>query len=308
MATAALTVSSFPNAKALPLWAGYETGLFHNFGLDLVIDETPSSKVQREKLVSGEIQIAQAAVDNALALIKADHDVIIVMGGEGGMNDFIVQDDIHTFADMRGRILVVDSPDTAYALQARRLLARAGLKDGVDYTLQPVGNARLRLKAMIGDRRYGGAVMNPPFSSEAQLRGMRSLGSLTALLGPYQAGGAFVMRRWAAASANLLGNYIKAYVVALRWIADPANRPKAVGLLVDRLHLAPEVAEVAYGQLVDPTSGFARDAKLDMIGIDNMLATRAATEGTGGARLDPGRFIDLSYYATAMRELAELRP
>ena len=66
-----LIVSTFPNAKALPLWAAAEEGLFSRFGLSVEIDETESSKRQREKLVSGAIHLAQAAVDNGLALIKS---------------------------------------------------------------------------------------------------------------------------------------------------------------------------------------------------------------------------------------------
>lgn len=75
-----LTVSTFPNAKALPLWIAQEIGLFRQFGLSVSLDETESSKAQRQKLVSGEIQIAQAAIDNGLALIRAGHDVVVVMG------------------------------------------------------------------------------------------------------------------------------------------------------------------------------------------------------------------------------------
>ena len=119
-----LVVSTFPNAKALPLWAGSESGIFERFGLKLTIDETPGSTAQREKLGDGRIEIAQAAVDNALAMILAGRDVIIAMGGESGMNDFIVQGDIADFAGLRGKALVVDAPNTAYALQARQLLSR----------------------------------------------------------------------------------------------------------------------------------------------------------------------------------------
>ena len=52
--------------------------------------------------------------------------------------------------DLRGRTLVVDAPDTAYALQAKKiLLQRAGLRAGVDYTVKPVGAGVFRFKAMM---------------------------------------------------------------------------------------------------------------------------------------------------------------
>src|SRR5687767_10435633 len=190
-------VSTFPNAKALPLWAGVEHNLFAEHGLDLILHETGSSKEQRTLLATGELNIVQAAVDNALAMIKSGHDVIIFMGGEGGMNDFIVPASIQSFSDLKGRTLAVDSPDTAYALLARKVLAQHGLAFGKDYQMRAVGNGAKRLRALKDDSGLAGAILNPPFSAEALLSGMRSLGSLDNLIGPYQAGGAFALRAWA---------------------------------------------------------------------------------------------------------------
>ncbi|HWG04209.1 MAG TPA: ABC transporter substrate-binding protein [Beijerinckiaceae bacterium] len=295
-----VVVSTFPNAKALPLWAGVETGVFARCDLDVTIDETVSSAAQREGLASGEIHIAQAAVDNALAMILAGSDVVIVMGGESGMNDFIVQADIKTFADFRGRTLVVDSPHTAYALQARKLLAANGLSACKDYTIQAIGNARLRLRALLESKQNGGGVMNPPYAAQARTNGMTSLGRLVDLLGPYQAGGAFVLRAWARANAGILENYIGAYVEALKWIADPTNGAKAIDLLVRKLGITNDVARATLTDLTDPTFGFAQDAKLDRIGLANMLAIRAETEGENAALSNPEAYIDESYYTRAM--------
>ncbi len=298
-----LAISAFPNAKALPLWAGEELGFFARFGLAVSLDLTPGSGVQRQKLVDGRIHIAQAAVDNGLQLIVEGEDVIIAMGGESGMNDLIVQADVSSFADFRGRALVVDAPNTAYALLARKLLAGAGLTGGVDYQIRPIGNASKRFAAMLADGANAGGVMNPPFSSQARLCGMKSLGRLTDLLGPYQAGGAFLLRDWAVKNGATLENYIKAYVTCLRWTLNPANRAGAVDLLKRKLDLSEEVAGAAYEQVIEPGFGFQRDAKLDMEGFDNMLATRAQTEGPDPALADKASYIDESWYRRAMAEL-----
>ena len=50
---------------------------------------------------------------------------------------------------------------------------------------------------------------------------MKSLGRTTDLLGPYQAGGAFVRRAWARDNAATLENYLAAFIEALRWSLDP---------------------------------------------------------------------------------------
>ena len=299
-----LVVSAFPNAKALPLWLGDARGIFSRFGIDLSIDLTPGSDVQREKLVDGRIHIAQAAVDNALQLIVEGHDVIIAMGGECGMNDFIVQADVASFADLRGRALVVDAPNTAYALLARKLLSGVGLTADVDYEIRPIGNASKRFQAMLDDPFNAGGVMNPPFSSEAKLRGMRSLGRLTDLLGPYQAGGAFLLRAWAETNSGALEAYMKAYVTSLRQVLDPANREASVALLMEKLQLTPEVASAAYDQLVEPGFGFQHDAKLDLRGMDNMLVTRAQTQGSDPRLAAIEAYVDEAWHRRALAILS----
>jgi ABC-type nitrate/sulfonate/bicarbonate transport system substrate-binding protein len=300
-----LVVSAFPNAKALPLWAGEALGIFARHGIALTIDLTPGSDAQREKLLDGRIHIAQAAVDNALQLIVEGHDVIIAMGGESGMNDFIVQAEITSFADLRGRTLVVDAPNTAYALLARKILAGAGLEAGADYQIKPIGNASMRLQAMFDDPKNAGGVMNPPFSSQAKLRGMKSLGRLTDLTGPYQAGGAFLLRAFAIENAPVLENYIKAYVTSLRWVLDPANRAAGIDLLLHKLKLTRDVASAAHGQIIEPGFGFQPDAKLDLAGVRNMLATRAQTQGHDPRLEDTTAFIDETAYRKALATLED---
>src|SRR5262249_22545368 len=205
------------------------SGFRHRHGMRLELAFTDNSKNQRDGLAAGTFDVAQSALDNAVAMIEvARKDVVIVGGGDSGMNEFFVQDDIKSFADLRGRILVVDAPDTAYALQAKKILLQHGLKEGADYTVKPVGAGGLRLKAMAEDRNHAAAILNRPFTVQAEHLGLRSLGRTVDLLGPYQAGGAFVMRAWARDHADVLERYLAAYVASVRWVRDPANQAEAI--------------------------------------------------------------------------------
>ena len=298
-----IIVSTFPNAKALPLWAEMEHGLFAQSGCSLSLHETGSSDEQREALARGDVHIAQAALDNGVAMAAAGEDVVIVMGGETGMNDLVVQADVQSFTALRGRTLAVDSPFTAYALLARRALARHGLVYERDYTMKPVGNGARRLKALLADASLAGAVLNPPFSAEATMNGLKSLGRLNDMLGPYQAGGAFAMRAWANANRELVVAYIAGYVKSLRWIRSAASTAACESMLSRKLDLSPELAAATLAQLRDPSFGFSEDAALSEEGMDNLLATRAETEGTFSERADARALVDLSFYNAAMRAL-----
>jgi len=294
-------VNGFPNAKALPLHAGVAQGIFARHGLTVQLSFTENSKQQREGLAAGKFDIAHAAVDNAVAMVEARHDVVIVTGGDSGMNEFFVQADIGSFADLRGRVVVVDAPNTAYALQAKKILQKYGLLEGRDYRVKPVGRGELRLKAMAESRENAAAILNLPFTLQAEELGLKSLGGTVEMLGPYQAAGAFALRAWVRANAGLLERYIAAYVESLRWVRAPANREAVTVLLMEKLQLSRRVADRTYAALVDPARGFTPDAAFDREGFQNMLALRAEMEG--GAVGAPEKYYDLSYYERALASL-----
>ena len=165
-----LRINSFPNAKALPLQVGILKGFFARRGLKAELELTESSKAQRDGLAGGKFQIAQSAIDNAVAMIEgAKQDVVILSGGDSGMNEFFVQAGINSFAELRGRTILVDAPDTAYALQVKKLLAQHGVSAG-DYTAKPVGAGVFRLEAMLKEKSNAAAILNLPFTVQAPTR------------------------------------------------------------------------------------------------------------------------------------------
>ena len=291
-------VNTFPNAKALPFHAGIENGFFARRGVALELTFTESSAAQREGLAAGRFDVVHAAVDNAVALADSGTDVVIVTGGDSGMNEFFVQADVRSFADLRGRALVVDAPNTAYAIQAKKILLKNGLKEGSDYRVVPVGRGELRLKAMAGNKDYAAAVLNLPYTIQAEQLGLKSLGSTVDMLGPYQANGAFALHSWIGSHGALLERYIAGYVESLRWVRAAANRPECVSILMRNLKIPREVAERTYGVLVDPVRGFTPDARFDMEGFRNLLALRAEIEGSGSRAAES--YLDLSYYRRAL--------
>src|SRR5512132_3735671 len=91
LAQGAVKVKAFPGASALPLIVGTSQGLFEKHGVKVELSFTQTSQEQRDDLAKGAIQIAHAAVDNAVAMVeRADHDVVIVAGGDSSMNEFFV--------------------------------------------------------------------------------------------------------------------------------------------------------------------------------------------------------------------------
>ncbi|HEY7297878.1 MAG TPA: ABC transporter substrate-binding protein [Xanthobacteraceae bacterium] len=294
-------VNAFPNAKALPLHAGIAKGIFARRGLRLNLELTQGANAQRQNFAAGKFQVVHSAIDNAVYNIEvAKLDTVILSGGDQGMNEFFVQGDIKSFADLRGRVLVVDAVNTAYALQLKKILAQHGLKEG-DYTIKPVGAGVFRLKAMLEDKSNAGAILNLPFTVQAEQAGMRSLGRTTDMLGPYQGAGAYAMRSWAENNRGLLERYLAAYIESLRFVRDPANKAESIALLMTKLSLPMNVAERTYELLLDPDFGFTPDAKFLPEGYRNLMALRAEIENKQAKPNSGAGYVDLSYYENALK-------
>jgi ABC-type nitrate/sulfonate/bicarbonate transport system substrate-binding protein len=300
-----LKVMVFPGLSNFSIFAAQHKNLFAKHGLAVEVLNTPNSDVLRNGLAKDDHQIAHAAVDNAVAMVElAKADVAIVTGGDNGFNHIFVQPEINAYADLRGKTVVVDAPNTAYALLLYKALKDAGLNKG-DYAVKPVGGTTARLEAMTKDKaNAAAAVLNPPFSFRAGEAGLKDMGTATKAVGAYQSDGAFVMRDWAKANSDALVRYISAYVEGRRWALDPANKAEAIALLSERLKLTPQVAALSYAAATDPAEGMAKDAKFDMAGFANVLKLRAEIEGQwGGKPPAPEKYVDLSYYDRALSGL-----
>jgi NitT/TauT family transport system substrate-binding protein len=304
-APTALKVVSFAGLSNVPIFAAEKKGLFAKYGLAVDLAFTPNSKSQRERLANGDYQIIHTAADNAVAMVElAKEDAIIVVGGDNGFNRIFAQPDIKSLSDLRGKTLVVDAPNTAFALLLYNALKEVGL-DGSDYKVHPVGGTPQRLNAMLTDKANAAAgILNPPLSFKAAAAGLKDMGSATKAVGDYQSGSVVVMRAWAKANRDTLIRYIKALVEGYRWLLDPATKDAAIALMAERLKLSGDVAAKCYAVITDPVDGFAKDAKFSMQGFENVLKLRAQIEGEwGGHAPAPDKYIDLSYYNAAIASL-----
>src|SRR5260370_37004251 len=176
--------------RPLQFAAADKQGIFAKYGLEVETENLPNSDVLRANLAAGKGDLAYLAVDNAVAIAELAHQyVIIVMGGEGSQNELFAQPEIKSIKDLRGRALIVDAPNTAYALQMKKILLLNGMQAGKDYKIKPFGATPARLAAMREHKEFAGSMLGPPTSIVAKHAGFVSLGSVQELIGPYQAAG-----------------------------------------------------------------------------------------------------------------------
>jgi ABC-type nitrate/sulfonate/bicarbonate transport system substrate-binding protein len=291
----------FPGVQNFPNFAAEENGFFEKRGLAVETTFTKSSQQQRGGLASGEYDIAHSAIDNAVAMADiAGEDVAIVVGLDHGFNKLIVQPGINSYEGLRGKTFGVDAIDTAFALVVYEILKRKGLKQD-DYKVQSIGATQFRLDAL-KEAKVDFAMLNLPFNLFAQQAGLKVLDDPLNVIGAYLSTGGFVKRAWAERNRDTLARYIAAYIEGLRWSMAPENRAASIELLKKRMGLESDIAEQCFRQISDPKTGFAKDAKIDLAGMENVLALRANYSGKAG-KISTDRYVDESFYDQALAAL-----
>ena len=291
--------------RPLQIIAGEKLGLLTKHGIEIHNENKKNSDELRADLAAGNGDLAYLAVDNAVAMVElAREDVVIVMGGEGSQNELIAQPEIRSISELRGKTLIVDAPNTAYALQLKKILQLNGMSAGKDYEIKPFGATPQRLIAMREHKEFAGSMLGPPASILAKHQGFVSLGAVPELIGPYQAAGFFTKRQWAKEHREELVAFLAAVIEGQRWLMDSRNKQQVIELMITENHFSPEIAAETYEMSFTKPDGFAKDAKFDLAGFENVLKLRAEVEGQWGGRApSPDKYYDPTYYEAALAKL-----
>lgn len=307
--TTPLRVIVFPGGTNLPIWTGQGHGFFERHGVSVDLTYTTSSKEQLAGLIRGDWDIGATAFDNVVAYqegqgeaeIDREPDLFVFMGGDDAFLRLVVQGDIRSYDDLRGKTLSVDALTTGFAFVLRKMLATAGLSDD-DVTYDSVGGLRERWEALKAGQ-HAGTLLLTPFELIAGHVGLNLLQSATDVVPDYQGIIGTARRSWAADNGDALTGYIRGYLDALDWVFDPANRAEAEAMLVENVpQMTPEMAAETCGVYLDPASGFERHARLGRAGMEAVLALRSEYGRPQKTLSDPDRYVDLAWYRAAAGE------
>ena len=306
MSPASVQLICFPGAPNLPIFVAQEKGYFERERLELNMTTTPSSSFQAENLAKGTFQIAGTAFDNIVAYREGqgpvafaeNPDFFAFMGATQIELAFITAPEVRSFADLKGRTIALDALSTGFAFVLYEMLLRGGLTEK-DYAFATVGATPQRWQS-VKSGLHAGTLTIEPFTSIAQAQGFNVLDKSTRLFPSYQGGAFAASRAWARANPETLASFVKAYVRGLDWTLDPDNRKAATDILLGRMpEINPDVAISVMESLLSPRSGLTPKGAILADGVKTVLELRSRY-GKGPALTDPARYVDLTYYASAL--------
>jgi ABC-type nitrate/sulfonate/bicarbonate transport system substrate-binding protein len=220
------------------------------------------------------------------------------MGGDNGFLRLMAVPEVKAYADLKGRQISVDALTTGYAFVLMELLDKGGLRSG-DYELVEAGGVLQRFQALM-EKKHAATLLISPFEVNAEAKGFTRLANAADVLGAYQGLVGATRRAWARERETDLVGFIRAYLAALDWLYEPANKAEAIAILRKNLTTMPEeLAQKSYDILVHPSQGFFRSGMLDIPGIETVLLLRSKYAQPPKPLRDPDKYYDHRYYAKA---------
>jgi ABC-type nitrate/sulfonate/bicarbonate transport system substrate-binding protein len=297
----------FPGGFNLPLWTAMQRGFFRARGLEVDLTYTVNSVQQLAGLIDGTWDLGLTGFDNVVAYqegqgeaeIKVTPDLFAFMGGDDAFLRLVVQGEIKSYADLKGRTLSVDAMTTGFAFVLRKMVALNGLT-AADVAYERAGGMLQRFEAL-KEGKHAGTLLGTPFEFLGAKLGMHVLQSAREVLPHYQGICGATRRSWARENRDVMISFIRAYIEALDWLYDRANRQAACELLMAKVpNVSAELASATYDVLLADTGGFERKARLDPSGIATVLALRSEYGRPQKTLTDTGKYSDGTYYDAAV--------
>ncbi|MCC7375606.1 MAG: ABC transporter substrate-binding protein [Verrucomicrobiales bacterium] len=239
-----------PLLHAAPLLVARELGLFARQGLHVRLTREVGWATVREKLVSGELDAAQALAPMAVAMslgfhsARADCVTGLIMNLHG--NTVVIAQRLWQMisghpgqlATVRARrseplTLGVVYPHSAQCLVLHRWCRQAGLMPDRDYRLVVVPPPQMVAHLKAG--HIDGCCVGEPWGSVAVRDGIGVIAALSADLAPGHAEKVLLVRQsFAEKRADAHGSLIRALHDACAWCASPDHRGDVMALLSGR--------------------------------------------------------------------------
>lgn len=302
-----LNLVIFPGGLSWPVFVAREKGFFDQEHLAVKIAVTSGSVPQIRGILSGDYDIAMTPFDNVVAYqegqgeitLDPPPDLFAFMGGISSSLRLIVRPGISSFAALKDSVLGVDALSTGYTLAMYYILDHYAVPPD-SYRLERLGGTASRVRALI-EGKISGTMVSAPQDIPLEEDGYKRLGDVQPMLGSYQALSGVARRSWAAANPGRLTSFIRAYVAACDWLADPANRPEAAEIYARNIpNSSRTVIDKAWEDMFTKAEGFQAHAKFDPKGAQTVLDIRNRYGIPKKELADWHKYVDESFYNKAL--------
>jgi ABC-type nitrate/sulfonate/bicarbonate transport system substrate-binding protein len=283
-----------------PLWVASKQGFFDRQGLDVQLVLISGADKSIMALVGGSVFVSSGAMDAAISAAEQGADVITAGGVINGLTHMLMAaKKFKSYEDLRGANIGSSGLTSGTAFVLRRMLQAKGLQYPKDYNLINVGPSAQSFMALTANR-VDAALIAVPLSLDVAELGYAMIGRAADIIPNYQLTEISTRRSWAEKNRPIMVRFMKAMVLAMRWLYD--NKEPAIDFLGKEMKLKPEHARRGWEYYTENRI-WNPNAETNIEGVKAVIQIMGERGQFKGALPPPAKYVDSSYVEEALKEL-----
>src|SRR3989338_3902168 len=285
-----------------PLWVAWKQGFFEKQGLDVQLVLVRGADKSLMALVGGSVFVSGGAADAPIAAVENGMDLVMVGGVINGLTHMIMGGkDYKTYEDLRGATIGSSGLTSGTAFVLRRVLKAKGLDYPRDYNLINVGGSAPSFQAL-SSGQIAASIIAVPLGFEAAEMGFNIIGRVADVIPNYQLTVLSVKRSWAEKNRPLAVRFMKAMVLAMRWLYE--NKEPAIDFLTKEMKLKPTHARKGWEYYVENRI-WHPEADVNLEGIQAVIQIYGEQGQIKAPLPSPAKYVDQSYLKEALKDLGK---
>jgi NitT/TauT family transport system substrate-binding protein len=280
------------------LYAADKIGFFTANGLQVDQIVIGSSAGCAQQLTAGSIDIGSVSSTQVIEAVIGGAPIVEVINEVITAPYFILaRKGVTSIGQLKGKTIIIGGPNDITRVFADKVLAANGFKpEEITYTY--AGATSERYAALLSGG-VDGAILLPPFAFRAADQGYAVVAEIQKYFPNFPFGGLAARIAWAKSHRDMVVAFDKSYLQGVRWLFDPANRARAIQLLIDETNTTPDDASKTYDLYVARLRLYSRDGRFTDADFTQVLDALLKTKDITPPAPPPSRFYDNSYVDAA---------
>ncbi|HEX6767727.1 MAG TPA: ABC transporter substrate-binding protein [Candidatus Binatia bacterium] len=283
-----------------PLWVAQKQGFFERQGLDAQVVLVSGADKSTMALVGGSVYVGSGSIDATIGAVEQGADLVSTGGVINGLTHMLMGGKkFKSYEDLRGANIGSSGITSGTAFVLRRMMAAKGLQYPKDYNLVNVGPSAQSYLALTANR-VDAALIAVPLSSDAAELGYNNIGRAADIIPNYQLTEISTRRSWAEKNRPVMVRFMKAMVLAMRWLYD--NKEPAIDFLAREMRLKPEHARKGWEYYTEQKI-WNPNAEASIEGVRTVIQIMGDRGLLKAPLPSPTKYLDASYLQEALKEL-----
>jgi NitT/TauT family transport system substrate-binding protein len=259
-----------PSGLSWPYMLFDELGLSKRYGINVVNVSIQSTAAGAQLLIAKGCDVVDLSVTQAVEVVQGGADVKMYSNTVSSPPYALMSaPSCKKCSDIRGKSICVGGVNDFTRIFAERILQAGGVMPN-EYEETYAGATTDRYAALRSGS-VAAAIVFPPWDFRAIDDGFNVLGRVPDAMPFFPYDGLSARSEFTKANPDLMLDFMKMYLHALRWLYDPANKAKAVDALTSQTKTSPGDAGRTYDLVFTKYRSFTPDGKFTVKGVNVVI-------------------------------------